>query len=135
MTKRTLIDIEQRVEGECTIENPCMSDGEQGRGYLGVQWKGRGPLRPLKSRQERGGLGRLGCGGEDRVLVGLQDGKPGCEILGPFTQRYVMRHRPPQNFGSDWVRRPVNCDGPQPASGSLPKAQMNITGQRGLPFA
>ena len=42
---------------------------------------GRGPLRPLQSRKERGGLGRLRSGGEDRLLVGLQNGKPGREIL------------------------------------------------------
>ncbi len=35
----------------------------------------------MQSRQERGGFGRLGCGGEDRLLVGLQDGQPGREIL------------------------------------------------------
>jgi hypothetical protein len=35
----------------------------------------------LESRQGRGGFGRLGCGGEDRPLVGLQHGKPGREIL------------------------------------------------------
>jgi hypothetical protein len=34
-------------------------------------------------------------------------------FLGPFAQRYVMRH---------------SCDGLQPTSGGLPKAQMNITG-------
>ena len=36
---------------------------------------------PLKSGEERGGFGRLGCGGEDRLLVGLEDGEPGREIL------------------------------------------------------
>ncbi len=35
----------------------------------------------LQSGQEGGGFGRLGCGGEDRLLVGLQHGKPGREIL------------------------------------------------------
>jgi hypothetical protein len=34
---------------------------------------GRSPC--LKRREERGGLGRLRSGGEDRLLVGLQDGK------------------------------------------------------------
>ena len=46
-------------------------------------------LRALKSREERGGLGRLGCGGEDRLLVGLQDGKPGREILRVIRARLV----------------------------------------------
>jgi hypothetical protein len=46
-------------------------------------------LRALKSREERGGLGRFGCGGEDRLLVGLQDGKPGCEILRVIRARLV----------------------------------------------
>ena len=41
----------------------------------------QGHLRALKSREKRGGFGRLGCGGEDRPLVGLQHGKPGREIL------------------------------------------------------
>jgi hypothetical protein len=36
----------------------------------------------LQSREKRGGFGCLGCGGEDRVLVGLQHGPPGREILG-----------------------------------------------------
>jgi hypothetical protein len=35
----------------------------------------------LRSRQERSGFGGLGCGGEDRLLVGLQYGQPGREIL------------------------------------------------------
>ena len=35
----------------------------------------------LQSRQECGGFGCLGCGGEDRLLVGFEDGKPGREIL------------------------------------------------------
>jgi DDE family transposase len=40
-----------------------------------------GCSRPLQSRQERGGFGRRGCSGEDRLLVGLQHGKPGRKIL------------------------------------------------------
>ena len=50
---------------------------------------GRARLRALKSREERGGLGRLGCGGEDRLLVGLQDRKPGREILRVIRARLV----------------------------------------------
>ena len=48
-----------------------------------------GRLCALKSREERGGLGRLRCGGEDRFLVGLQDGKPGREILRVIGARLV----------------------------------------------
>jgi hypothetical protein len=51
--------------------------------------RGRGRLRPLKSREERSGLGRLGCGGEDRLLVGLQHGQPGREILRVVRARLV----------------------------------------------
>ena len=51
--------------------------------------RGRGLLRALKSREERGGFGRLGCGGEDRLLVGLQNGKPGREILRVIRARLV----------------------------------------------
>ncbi len=49
----------------------------------------RGCLRALKSGEERGGLGCLGCGGEDRLLVGLQDGQPGREILRVIRARLV----------------------------------------------
>jgi hypothetical protein len=35
----------------------------------------------LKSREERGGFGCLGCGGEDRLLVGFDDAEPGRQIL------------------------------------------------------
>ena len=35
---------------------------------------------PLQSREERGGFGCLGCRGEDRLLVGFQNGEPGREI-------------------------------------------------------
>ncbi len=48
-----------------------------------------GRLCALKSREERGGLGRLRSGGEDRFLVGLQDGKPGREILRVIRARLV----------------------------------------------
>ncbi len=44
-------------------------------------------FRALQSRQKRGGFGRLGCGGEDRLLVGLQHGQPGREILGVIRAR------------------------------------------------
>jgi hypothetical protein len=37
--------------------------------------------RPLQSREEGGCIGCLGCGGENRLLVGLHDGKPRREIL------------------------------------------------------
>jgi hypothetical protein len=46
-------------------------------------------LPVLKSREERGGFGRLRSGGEDRLLVGLQDGKPGREILRVIGARLV----------------------------------------------
>jgi hypothetical protein len=46
-----------------------------------------GCSRPLQSREERGGLGRFRRGGEDRLLVGLQDGKPRREILGVIRAR------------------------------------------------
>ena len=35
----------------------------------------------VQSREERGGVGCLGCGREDRLFVGLQKGKQGREIL------------------------------------------------------
>lgn len=53
--------------------------GQLLRRARGASWCGR--LRALKSRQERGSFGRFRSGGEDRLLVGLQDGKPGREIL------------------------------------------------------
>jgi hypothetical protein len=43
----------------------------------------------LQSGEERGGFGRLGCGGEDRLLVGLQYGKPGREIVRVIRARRV----------------------------------------------
>jgi hypothetical protein len=49
----------------------------------------QGLLHALKSREERGGLGCLRSGGEDRLLVGLQDGKPGGEILRVIHARLV----------------------------------------------
>jgi hypothetical protein len=60
--------------GWCTklcraIENPCL------RSACYFQ------LRALQSREKRGGFGCLGCGGEDRLFVGLQQDKPGREIL------------------------------------------------------
>jgi len=42
--------------------------------------EGRGRLCPLKRTEKRGGFRRLRCGGENRLLVGLQNGKRGCEI-------------------------------------------------------
>jgi hypothetical protein len=50
---------------------------------------GRGRLRARKRCEERGGLGRLGCGGEDRLLVGFQDGQAGREILRVIRARLV----------------------------------------------
>jgi hypothetical protein len=41
----------------------------------------KGCSRALKSREKRGGFRRLGCGGEDRLFVGLQNGKPRNKIL------------------------------------------------------
>jgi hypothetical protein len=40
-----------------------------------------GRSRTLLSREKRGRFGRFGCGGEDRLRVGLQHSKPGREIL------------------------------------------------------
>jgi len=41
----------------------------------------------VQSREECGGFGCLGCGGENCLLVGLHDGKPGREILGVIRAR------------------------------------------------
>ena len=46
-------------------------------------------LRPLKRAEKRRGLRRLRRGGENRLLVGLQNGKPRCEILGVIRARRV----------------------------------------------
>jgi hypothetical protein len=46
-------------------------------------------LVALKSRQKRGGSGRLRCGGEDRLLVGPQHAKPGRQILRMIRARLV----------------------------------------------
>jgi hypothetical protein len=52
----------------------------------GIKWlchfpEGHKVARALQSCAERGGFGCLGCGGEDRLLVGFEDGKPGRGIL------------------------------------------------------
>ena len=38
-------------------------------------------LHALQCRQKCGGFGCLGCRGENRLLVGFEDGKPGREVL------------------------------------------------------
>jgi hypothetical protein len=43
----------------------------------------------LQGREERGGFGCLGCGGEDRLLVGFQHGQPGREILRVIRSRRI----------------------------------------------
>jgi len=48
---------------------------------------GRSPA--LKRRQERGGFGRFGCGGKNRLLVGLHHGQPMVEILRMVGARLV----------------------------------------------
>jgi hypothetical protein len=70
------------LEAACDRWHPVsavviVDDGRHGLPHSCVAgWKG------LQSREERGGFRRLRCGGEDRLLVGFEDGQPGREILG-----------------------------------------------------
>jgi len=43
--------------------------------------EGEGRSRGLSRREESGGFGRFGCGGEDGLLVGLYHAKPTLEVM------------------------------------------------------
>jgi len=67
-------------------------------------------LSGLQGREERGGFGCLGCGGENCLLVGLHDGKPGREMLRMIRSGRVSNaERGAEEGGSEFGDQLIDC--------------------------
>jgi hypothetical protein len=82
----------------CKANDLCAGEQEEQRkkapgasaeGFIAEALRGGGNSRPLQRSQKPGRLGRLGCRGKDRLLVGFEHGKPCRQILRMIGARLV----------------------------------------------